>query len=360
MSEEKRSGGWVDNLSDKTMNIIVICAVSAVILLTVLCVVLQNCTDDSALGGASGSASGSASGEPDGISESSVIIFPDETEPSFKAPVAAGSYINAGNGNTLSVSKVDKDGFDFVLTAGGTPLSKRAKFSAAYDYASYAEGANVIRFTFAEGLVRLGLSGSVSALGMPGAAVVDGEYKSVVQSATQTTLPTVETAAPTTSVTTSAAQAAATTSSAPAVVTTAATTTAAAVTANSLDVGMRNNATVQATLKSLMGADFALMNSIFATGSEQIGASYPDVTTDKNGVVCRCDNETKSIKYEYVVNNGTGQRVLLLCSATGKVYVGICDGAAFRYYTNDSAKKTSAPECITGTAAGMGMTVTYK
>jgi len=343
MSASNKKEGIFSKMSDKTLNIIVIASIAVVILATVACVLFQNGFFGAS---ASGSASGAASGDSVQVSASDEETATTTGQNVIALPVADGDYTCAATGNVLSVSNTGASGFAFVLRlANGASFAETAAFDPSYEYAVYTEGATSIRFTLGTGSVTIGLSGTASALGLPGESVLDGTYVA---------------SAPTTTTTTTTTTAATTTTTA-ATTTTGVTTTADSSGPNTaLDVGFKDSAATQATLKTLMGSDYDLMNSIFSSGSEQISKSYPDVTYDKNGVMCRTDVDLNAVKYEYVTNNGSGERVLLLCTQSGKVYVGICDGSEFRYYTNDDAYKSSAPECIVGTANSLSMKLSYK
>ena len=51
---------------------------------------------------------------------------------------------------------------------------------------------------------------------------------------------------------------------------------------------------------------------------------------------------------------------MLICSQSGKVYIGICDGAEYRYYTNDENYKKTAPSAISDQASIQNMQLIYK
>lgn len=342
MSPKNKKEGFLSKLSDKNLNLIVIAAIAIVIIATIICVFVQmNGSDVSASGSASGAASADAAATGDELfGVSTAPVFQQTTVAA--GPIADGSYTCAATGAIIAVSNASESYFDFILTlVDGSSFSGTASFSDSATSAIYTSGSTSIRFTAGGGSITVGLSGSTAALGLPGGSVIDGVYSSGAQQTTTTT---------TTAATTSTSA------------TTAATTTANSSAPNSaLDVGFKDQPAMQTSLKTLMGdADYNLMNSIFATGSQQISSRYPDVTYDKNNVMCRTDVDLNAVKYEYVTNNGSGERVILLCTHDGKAYVGICDGSEFRYYTNDPAYKTKAPECISETAKGLGFSLSYK
>lgn len=349
MSPKKQKAGFLSKLSDKNLNLIVIAAIAVVIIATIVCVFIQM-QDPSA--SASGSASGAASANavPMG-SEIGGISDPTVSQQTTVAagPIADGSYTCAATGAIIAVNNANVSDFDFILTlADGTSFAGTASFGDSATSAIYTSGSTSIRFTAGGDSITVGLSGSTAALGLPGGSVIDGVYSSGAQQTTTTTTTTTTTATTASTTSTSA--------------TTAATTTAnSSAPNNALDVGFKDQPAMQTSLKTIMGdTDYNLMNSIFATGSQQISSRYPDVTYDKNNVMCRTDVDLNAVKYEYVTNNGSGERIILLCTQDGKAYVGICDGSEFRYYTNDPAYKTNAPECISETAKGLGFNLSYK
>ncbi|MBP3415685.1 MAG: hypothetical protein J6L81_10885 [Clostridia bacterium] len=341
MSPKNKKEGFLSKLSDKNLNLIVIAAIAVVIIATIVCVFVQMQDPQAS---ASGSASASASADAAPTSDE-IDIDPTSTSASAATvpagPIADGSYTCASTGAIIAVNNSSASYFDFILTlADGASFSGEAAFSDSATSAIYTSGSTSIRFTAGSGSVTVGLSGSTAALGLPGGSVIDGVYSSGAQQTTTTTTATTTSTSATTAATTTA------NSSAP---------------NNALDVGFKDQPAMQTALKTLMGdADYNLMNSIFSTGSQQISSRYPDVTYDKNNVMCRTDVDLNAVKYEYVTNNGSGERIILLCTQDGKAYVGICDGSEFRYYTNDPAYKTKAPECISETAKGLGFSLSYK
>ena len=80
---------------------------------------------------------------------------------------------------------------------------------------------------------------------------------------------------------------------------------------------------------------------------------------DKNGKDINIDRELDAVKY-YVFVPYSGEELMLICKNDGKVYLGICDGGEYRYYTNDPAYKSKAPQAIIGQADVKGMKLIYK
>lgn len=137
--------------------------------------------------------------------------------------------------------------------------------------------------------------------------------------------------------------------------TTTTTTTAPPATNSSYDVTIKDSAAVRQTLTQIMqSGDLALLDNILATGSNLASASTPESTYDVNGQLCIVDSEMQAVKYEYYIQ-GAGERVILLCTPDGRVYVGLVTGSQMRYYTNDSARLTNAPGCISGYAAALSL-----
>ena len=139
--------------------------------------------------------------------------------------------------------------------------------------------------------------------------------------------------------------------------TTASTTTATEAPASNsaYDVTIKDSASVRQTLTQIMSAaDLSLLDSIFASGNNIASASSSESTYDVNGQLCIVDAEMQAVKYEYHIP-GAGEQVILICSADGRVYVGLVSGYEMRYYTNDPARTTNAPGCISGYASALSL-----
>ncbi|MBQ4312991.1 MAG: hypothetical protein IJC18_02160 [Clostridia bacterium] len=250
-----------------------------------------------------------------------------ETAPAIVVTVqnADGVYhrtnVKRSEAMSLTVVSQNGEGFDFTLSAGSgdtaVSLVGRASFydetSARADLAE-----SQLNFTFDAGGIRLYQTARINALGD---MLADGTYilgePAYIEEAVQQ------------------AQ------------------------TNSLDADIRNTQTVSDELKRIMSvADYDLMHTLFESGNCPVYEG-PEKGYDKNGKEINIDSELKAVKY-YAFIQGTGQELILICTTDGKVYIGICDGAAYRYYTNDDAYKTKAPVSITGQAETKSMTLSYQ
>ncbi len=126
-----------------------------------------------------------------------------------------------------------------------------------------------------------------------------------------------------------------------------------------LDAEIRSSESVQEALRSLLSEqDIALMNSIFETGAQRV-VENSEKGYDKNGTAINIDAQLNAVKYICIVS-GSGEEIVMICTNDARVYVGICDGAEYRYYTNDEAYAAEAPNAISGQARGKGMTLRYQ
>ena len=124
------------------------------------------------------------------------------------------------------------------------------------------------------------------------------------------------------------------------------------------DANIRTSQPVRDALAGIMPAtDLTLMDFIFENGTFQVFENA-EKGYDKNGTPINIDAQIGAVKY-YGFINGTGEEVVLICTSDAKVYAGICNGAEYRYYTNDPAYADSAPKAIAGQAKGKGMSLIY-
>ena len=126
-----------------------------------------------------------------------------------------------------------------------------------------------------------------------------------------------------------------------------------------LDAQVRESEAVQAALQAILPEqDMSLMNSIINNGTARVFENS-EKGYDKNGTPINIDGQLNAVKYFSFVS-GSGEELVLICTNDGMVYLGICDGAEYRYYTNDPAYTSDAPRAIAGQAAGKGMSLIYK
>lgn len=126
-----------------------------------------------------------------------------------------------------------------------------------------------------------------------------------------------------------------------------------------LDADIRKSEAVQTALDSLLsGQDKSLMESIFSNGTARVFENS-EKGYDKNGTAINIDSQLGAVKYFSFIP-GSGEELVMICSGDAKVYVGICDGMEYRYYTNDADYASEAPVAISGQAMGKGMTLSYQ
>ena len=124
------------------------------------------------------------------------------------------------------------------------------------------------------------------------------------------------------------------------------------------DANIRTTQAVRDSLTSVMSApDLTLMDFIFENGTFRVFENA-EKGYDKNGEPINIDAQLSAVKY-YGFINGTGEEVILICSNDAKVYVGLCNGAEYHYYTNDPAYADTAPKAIAGQAKGKGMDLVF-
>jgi len=120
------------------------------------------------------------------------------------------------------------------------------------------------------------------------------------------------------------------------------------------DANIRNSDMIKGVLSGMLSEnDAALLEFIFQNGTERVFEGS-EKGYDKNGTAINIDAELNAVKYCAFIN-GTGEEIVMICTNDGKVYVGICDGMEYRYYTNDPAYASTAPKAIAGQAQGRGL-----
>lgn len=126
-----------------------------------------------------------------------------------------------------------------------------------------------------------------------------------------------------------------------------------------LDADIRTSEAIQAALDELLSEDDSvLLELIFTYGTQRVYEGS-EKGYDRNGTAINIDSELESVKY-YAFIDGTGEELVLICTADGKVYLGICDGAEYRYYTNDPNYSETAPKSISGQAKGKAMELVFQ
>ncbi len=126
-----------------------------------------------------------------------------------------------------------------------------------------------------------------------------------------------------------------------------------------LDANIRTSDAVSAAINSMLSEkDAALLDFIFANGT-QVVYDGSEKGYDKNGTEINIDAQLGAVKY-YAFIDGTGEELVMICTADIKVYIGICDGMEYRYYTNDPDYAETAPKSISGQAKGKSMELVYQ
>lgn len=226
---------------------------------------------------------------------------------------ADGLYRRSGEGEeaSLTVSGQTAESFGFDLTVAGSSLNGTAYFiSERSAICEKAEGA--ITFSFDAGAVYVRVDGVIGELGE---ASAEGLYDLIEAAPTTTTASTEETAS----------------------------TTSTAAASGSYDLDVINSDAVQSELTGMMStADFNLMNDLLGSqGGYGVIHGTGDSSKEKEGRQFNYDSGTDSVVY-YAFESGTGREVVVLCSSRGEVYVGVCDGSEYRYYTSDPERKSAA------------------
>lgn len=328
----KRSSPFDD---DKKMYIIIgICAL-AVIAALILCLVLQGNS------GGSGDIPVVEQGdnsEPmpgyDGVTSMGDIIVDDGGAPVEEFTVAvsgADGLYQRDEASSLTISGQSAESFSFELAVPEGTVSGTAYFTAERS-AVCEKASGAISFAFDAGAVYLTTDGAIEELGQ---AKAEGLF-ALVQAAPTTTVSGSD-------VTTT---------------TTAATTTQAAGGKYDLDV-IKSDAVKSALSGVMSQADYTLMNDLLsASGGYGIIYGTGESSKEKQGRAFNYDSQMDAVMY-YSFESGTGREVVVLCAARAKVYAGVCDGSEYRYYTNDSARKSAedAPNYIRQYAGIKGMTL---
>lgn len=232
---------------------------------------------------------------------------------------------------SLTVSGQNSESFSFVLTLEEVSVEGIAYFNGETSaICEKADGA--ISFAFDADAINIIAEGAVSELG---GADANGSYL-LAEAATTTTTETTT-------------------------VTTTATTTAPPPSSGKYDLDSIRSDAVKTALREMMsGDDYKLLNKLMDdSGGYGLIYGTGDKSKEEKGRSFNLDTEMNAVMY-YANEAGTGREVVIICGDNGKlVYVGICDGSEYRYYSNDSARKSpsDAPHTIAQYAKLRNMTL---
>lgn len=233
---------------------------------------------------------------------------------------ADGEYkmtsIKKADAATLTISAQNETSFSFKLAGPKGTISGSAYFTGS-NKAFYEGAAGGLGFTFASGGIDVYQDGAIEELGgaKPDGRYIKGEPTYIDEQVEQ----------------------------------------------NNFDIDLRNSQPVKKALIEIMSKDdYNRMEYLFGLYEDGNGVVYStgSPTYDKNGNKINVDGEIGAIKY-YAFEQGTGQELVLICTNDAKVYIGISDGAEYRYYTNDPAYKNKAPASISGQANTKNMTLVF-
>lgn len=328
-------------LSDNAkINLLIGGCVGIVLIALILCITLQRCDGCGAKQDIPVVEQGDTTVQPSDtdiydimqpVSEGDADVSGSDAAFTVTVSHADGTYTRTGaqaeDAAQLVISQQNETGFSFALTVSGSTLNGAAYFISENTAMCEAIGAQ-INFRFGQGEVFVEESAPVSGFGDRSCS---GVYSIGAQTTTNETGETTQT--------TKAPESAA---------------------ANNYDANIKDSDTVKAALNSLLPAsDLTLMNNIFADGTSAVQQGAAGQGKDKNGKDINIDRELDAVKY-YVFVAYSGEELVLICKNDGKVYLGLCDGGEYRYYTNDSAYKSKAPQAIIGQADVKGMKLIYK
>jgi len=257
------------------------------------------------------------------------LIIDDGSTPvtEFEVTVtgADGTYLRSEGSSeaSITITGQNTESFAFDLTVGQASTSDTAYFNGARSaICEKADGALLFSFE-AEGVL-VTTDGTVSELSSP----ADGIY--ILSEASTTT--------PTTTTTTS--------------------TTPAGNTVYDLDL-IKSEST-RNTLSSMMSSqEYNLVRDLLdAQGGYGIIYGTGDKAKEKQGRSFNLDSQTNGVMY-YSFESGTGRETVVICTGDGKVYVGLCDGSEYRYFSNDPARSSAsdAPNTIVQYAKIKNMTL---
>lgn len=324
----------------KGMYIIIgICAV-AVIIGLVVCLVLQRgpSDDDIPVVEQGDGNEGYIDTYPDFTGDSDDLIIDDDSTPVSEFVVAVndadGIYLRGDEGgeSRLTVSSQTSESFSFEISNDGGTVAGTAYFTGEYSAMCEASGGSLV-FDFDGGAIFVSVEG-----GTDDTAMLQGSGLFVFAEELPTTAGTTTT--------------------------TAATTTTIATTAartGIYDLDVLYSDAVQKVLKNLLSdSEFSLMKSLldlYPNGYGMINGNGP-ASMEVDGRSFNLDTELDAVMY-YSSESGTGREVVVLCADGPLVYVGLCDGSDYRYFTNDPARAdaSSAPNTVVQYARLKSMTL---
>lgn len=327
----------------KRMYMLIGISAAAVLLALVLCLAVQRCGGEPEIPvveQGNGDEGGFYPQYPDyqGPVVSGDLIIDDGGKPvtDFDVTVAGADGIYERADESLAPAQVTISGqtaesFSFRLEVGDSAVDGTAYFSAPRSaVCEKAEG--MVSFEFDAGAVYINVDGTVSELQGVDAR---GLY-ALVQAAPA---PSGSDAPPTET-------------------TTAATTQAAP--SKTYDLDLIRSEKVRNAMQGMMDmGDYNLtLDLMDAQGGYGIIYGTGDSALEKEGRSFNLDIEMDAVMY-YSFEPGTGREAVVLCTGDGRVYAGVCDGADYHYYTNDSSRASvaSAPATITQYAAIKGLSL---
>ncbi len=331
-----KSSSFFDDDTKKMYMLIGICA-AAVLLALVLCLTLQSsCSEPEIPVVEQGNGTEDPGYYPGAPVVSGDIIIDDGNTPVTEFDVmvkgADGKYQRSQEGTAaeLTISGQNSESFAFDLKVGEASVGGTAYFSGAMSaVCEKAEG--VLTFEFDTGAVYVYCDGIVSELGENSA---DGMYM----------LTEAAPAASGSDVTTEATT----------------TTTIAAAPTVVYDLDLIKSDGVKNAMSGMMStADYNLTRDLLdAQGGYGIIYGTGDSSMEKDGRSFNLDTQMNAVLY-YSFEPGTGREAVVICTNDGRVYAGVCDGADYRYYTNDSARSSAAdaPTTIVQYAKIKGMSL---
>ncbi len=266
------------------------------------------------------------------------IIIDDGNAPvtEFEVTVSGsdGVYKRSGQDGDeagLTISGQNSESFSFVLELPKASVDGVAYFnSATTAVCEKADGA--IIFAFDADVINVTAEGAVSELN---GANANGSYL-LAEAATTTT-------ATTTTATTTAA------------------TTAPPPSDGKFDLDSIKKDSVKSALSEIMPSDhYKLLNSLMeASGGYGLIYGTGKAEMEAKGRSFNHDAQMNAVMY-YANEPGTGREVVIICADNGRqVYVGLCDGSEYRYYSNDPDRQSvsAAPHTITQYAKLRNMTL---
>ena len=235
---------------------------------------------------------------------------------------ADGIYKRSGQEQpeaSLTVSGQNAESFSFVLALSGVSVEGVAYFNG--ETTAICEKADgIISFGFDADVINVAAEGALSELG---GADANGVYLFAEAATTTTTTETTDTTATTE---------------------TTATTTAPPPSSGKYDLDAIKSDAVRTALSGMMSeGDYKLLNKLMDdNGGYGLIYGTGDRSLEEKGRSFNLDTQMNAVMY-YANEPGTGREVVIICGDNGRqVYVGICDGSEYRYYSNDDQRRSPA------------------